>query len=286
MAFMREAGCEVEAVVMKTDNEPALVKVVEEVGRLRAAKGGRGLVVENSPVHSSKSNGYIERSIQGVQGMIRTWRSSLEEKWGVKLDAEHRIWPWLVEWIGWLMSRAEVGADGKTGYERCKGKIARLPGMEFGEGVMWKRRRQEGPLGKLSCMWEDGIYLGVKGTTGEMIVGDRKGVWRTRTVRRKTLAERWTRENLEMVGGVPWQMEEVDGEDLKLEVTVMDKDYRERVREEAAEETVPRRMFIRKQDVEEHGYTTRCPGCVSILRGTARQEHTAECRRRMEKEWG
>ena len=68
MALMREAGCEVEAVVMKTDNEPALVKVVEEVGRLRAAKGGRGLVVENSPVHSSKSNGYIERSAQGGKG--------------------------------------------------------------------------------------------------------------------------------------------------------------------------------------------------------------------------
>ena len=133
---------------MKTDNEPALVKVVEEVGRLRAAKGGRGLVVENSPVHSSKSNGYIERSVQGVQGMIRTWRSNLEEKWGVKLDAEHRIWPWLVKWIGWLLSRAEVGADGKTGYERCKGKIARLPGMEFGEGVMWKRRRHGGTPGK------------------------------------------------------------------------------------------------------------------------------------------
>ena len=31
MAFMREAGCEVEAVVMKTDNEPALVKVVEDM---------------------------------------------------------------------------------------------------------------------------------------------------------------------------------------------------------------------------------------------------------------
>ena len=61
---------------------------------------------------------------------------------------------------------------------------------------------------------------------------------------------------------------------------------REPVHEEAAEEVVPRRMFIRKQDVEEHGYTTRCPGCVSILRGTARQEHTAECRRRMEKELG
>ena len=58
---MRECGCEVEPVIMKTDNEPALVKVVEEIGRLRAAKGGRGMLVENSPVHSSASNGYIER---------------------------------------------------------------------------------------------------------------------------------------------------------------------------------------------------------------------------------
>ena len=77
LAFMQNTGCEVDAVVVKTDNEPALVKVVEEVGRLRVAKGGRGLVFENSPVHSSKSNGYIERSVQGVQGMIRTWRSNL-----------------------------------------------------------------------------------------------------------------------------------------------------------------------------------------------------------------
>merc|ERR1712026_433179 len=50
MAFMRECGCEVEPVIMKSDNEPALVKVIEEVGRLRAAKGGRGMVVESSPV--------------------------------------------------------------------------------------------------------------------------------------------------------------------------------------------------------------------------------------------
>ena len=96
----------------------------------------------------------------------------------MKLDVEHRIWPWLVEMVGWMMSRADVGADGKP---------ARLPGMEFGEAVLWKRRQKGGPLGKLSCMWEDGTFLGVKGTTGEIIVGDKKGVWRTRTVRRKTV---------------------------------------------------------------------------------------------------
>ena len=67
MAFMREFGCELEAVTMKTDNEPALVAVADQVGRLRAAKGGKGMVVEHSPVHSSKSNGIVERAVQSVQ---------------------------------------------------------------------------------------------------------------------------------------------------------------------------------------------------------------------------
>ena len=44
MAFMREVGCELGQVVVKTDNEPALGAVVDEVGRLRAAKGAAGMV--------------------------------------------------------------------------------------------------------------------------------------------------------------------------------------------------------------------------------------------------
>ena len=78
-----------------------------------------------------------------------------------------------------------MGKDGKTAYERSRGKQARMQGMDFGEGILWKRRREGGPLGKLTCMWDDGIYLGVKGSTGEIIVGNEKGVWRTRAVRRK-----------------------------------------------------------------------------------------------------
>ena len=58
------------------------------------------------------------------------------------------------------------------------------------------------------------------------------------------------------------------------------------MREEATEEVVPIKIFRRKQDVEEHGHTVRCPGCVSILRGTARQEHSAVRRRRLVRELG
>ena len=43
-------------------------------------------------------------------------------------------------------------------------------------------------------------------------------------------------------------------------------------------------MYIKNSDVEEHGYTVRRLGCISILRGTARQEHSDACRRRLEKE--
>ena len=70
---MREVGCELERITMKTDNEEALVKVVGEIGRLRASKDGRGMMVEPSPVHSSKSNVYVERTVQEVKGMIWTW---------------------------------------------------------------------------------------------------------------------------------------------------------------------------------------------------------------------
>ena len=106
-------------------------------------------------------------------------------RWSVKLDAEHRMWPWLVETVGWTMSRADSGSRREDGLREGARRHARLPGMELEEAVSWKRLREGGPLGKLPCMWEDGVYLGVKGTTGEMIVGGKKDVGRTRTEREK-----------------------------------------------------------------------------------------------------
>ena len=63
--------------------------------------------------------------------------------------------------------------------------------MMFAEVILWKRRRAGGPLAKVICMCEDGGYLGVKATTEELIVGDMRGVWLSRTVRR-TLEKKTT----------------------------------------------------------------------------------------------
>ena len=184
--------------------------------------------------------------------MIRTIRSDIEGRWGVKIDATHSIWPWIAEHAGFLLTRFEVGRDGKTAYERLKGKSAKVQGMSFAEGILWKRKRKGGPLGKLTCMWEDGIYLGVKATIAEIIVGNRNGVWLTRTVRKKKPAkERWDRRNLEMVVAVPWRKNEndpkMDGERLKSEVVTMDTECREKL--EAEEHVpVPERVYISREN--------------------------------------
>ena len=32
------------------------------------------------------------------------------------------------------------------------------------------------------------------------------------------------------------------------------------------QENIPRNFYIKTKDLEDHGYTAKCPGCVSILR--------------------
>ena len=127
-----------------------MMSVVNEVARLRAAAGGGKFIVEASPVGSSTSNGVVERAIQSVQGQVRVLKLALERRWGVLIPARHCVIPWLVEYAAYLLNRFEVGQDGKTAYERLKGKQARTLGVEFGEAILWRSKPPGGALGKLS----------------------------------------------------------------------------------------------------------------------------------------
>ena len=163
VAFMREVGCEAGDVVVKSDQEPAMKSIVEDIGRCRAAAGGRKYIVESSPVGSSASNGVVERAVQSVEQQVRVMKDAIERRWGLKVPIAHPVITWLVEYASLLLNRFEVGRDGKTAYERCKGKPAKTLGIEFGEVILWKRKPSGGALGKLTCMWEDGVYLGIRG---------------------------------------------------------------------------------------------------------------------------
>ena len=62
VAFMREIGIAGTDVIVKTDQEPAMLKLRREVGVRKAEFGGRW-IEEESPVGSSASNGVVERAI-------------------------------------------------------------------------------------------------------------------------------------------------------------------------------------------------------------------------------
>ena len=97
--------------MLKSDQEAALGKV------LRHAKAHRGegtqTMTEESPVKDSQSNGFIERSIQTIEGQVRTLNLALEKCIGRKLSADSCVIPWLFEHAGNILSLFEVGSDGR-----------------------------------------------------------------------------------------------------------------------------------------------------------------------------
>ena len=285
VAFMKEVGILYGDLVVKSDQEAAVKAILDGAGRARAAEGGGRYVMEQSPVGASASNGVVERAILSIEQQVRVMRSAVEGRWGVKLGTRHPVIPWIVEHAAVLLNRFEVGHDGKTALERNKGKKAKFLGIEFGEAILWKRRPVGGALGKLSCLWEDGVYLGIRGQSGEIVVSDAKGVWRTRTVQRKPIEDRWQETGHEMIRKAPWtEDEDKDPDEAEKLVTEMTDKEKEAEKQFEPEDKIPARFYIRKGDLEKHGYTANCPGCKAALRGTTKQKHTEECRSRFMKE--
>ena len=98
-------------------------------------------------------------------------------------------------------------------------KSSKLMGREFGECVVWRRRPVGSNLAELAVLWGVGVHLGVKGSTGEIIIGNGDGVWRTRTVRRRPEELRWMAEEIEKIKGLPWdhEGEKKEGKVVKLD---------------------------------------------------------------------
>ena len=275
-AFLREIGADTGDITLKSDQEPAMKALLSEVSRHRAAAGGGRTVIEHSAVEDSKGNGVIERAVKSIEGQTRVARSALEMRIGAKIEPEHAVMTWLIEYVSLLLNWYEVGRDGRTAYERNKNKSSKLMGLEFGECVMWRRRPVGSNLAKLAVLWGVGVYLGVKGSTGEIIIGNGDGVWRTRTVRRRPEELRWRAEEIEKIKGLPWdhEGEKKEGEVVRLERLPEEllKQEKQAINEELKQ---PYAFHTKREDYEKYGYSRGCPGCRALLTGTTKQKHTS-----------
>ena len=66
-------------------------------------------------------------------------KSTLGAKWQRSIHDTENVVTWLVEYSAVLLNRREISKDGKTSYERLKGKRGYIPGVEFGEKMLYKK---------------------------------------------------------------------------------------------------------------------------------------------------
>ena len=98
-------------------------------------------------------------------------------------------------------------------------------------GVRWvnfRRNTVGARMAKLGCLWSDGVFLGYRSVTGETVVGNESGVFKTRTFQRCAYEHPWHRQNIDMVGGLPWRTStSVDSEEGIMPAVDIGMDMRE-----------------------------------------------------------
>ena len=215
-------------------------------------------------------------------------KDALEMRLEVRVPSSHNILAWMVEFAATLVNRYEVGRDGRTPHERLRGKASRLIGLEFGERLNFRRTAVGSRMAKLDSLWSDGVFLGYRAVSGEIVVGTKDGVFKTRTVKRKPLEHRWDKQNLGMVGGVPWRTspDQDEGEEVMPAIDIgMEMPEVEIPKPPAGDkQPIPRRLYIKARDIERYGATENCKGCVATLRGQGGVAHSDSCRRRLTEE--
>ena len=113
---------------------------------------------EHSPVAEHQSNGVAERAVKTVQGQVRTLKLALEARISEKVAETSDVVPWMIRHAAMLLNIGQRGDDGRTAWERVKGRRFNREVPEFGERVMYLKPDSLGK-DKLDSRWETGHFF-------------------------------------------------------------------------------------------------------------------------------
>ena len=272
-------------VILKSDNEPALRALVTD-----ALKTLRHQVTqiesvsqETSQEYDSQSSGGTEIGVKLLRGMFKTLKSCLESRIGRGIPLHHPLVPWLVEHAALILCAAARGEDGRTPWERVRGRPFGQLMYYFGESVFYKlptkgpRSQSEGNIGQRMKI---GTFVGYKRSANSYIVvtEDGKETTTTRAMQSRPNSEKWQVENLQKVSCNPWQGRRQE----PLEVEFRQGGSPDPITQPGA--VMPRRMRITKAHLTKYGFTKGCKLCDQIKVYGERQtgmQHTEACRSRI-----
>lgn len=138
----------------------------------------------------------------------------------------------------------------------------------------------------MDSVWAEGVYLGHKTLSEEIIVGNKEGVFKSRTVRRVPVEDRWHSDLLQSLGGSPWKVnpqaeeaeqvmqDEVPSAPLAAPAIPPEPPH------VAFREEAPHRVYVKTDVLKQIGYTLGCPGCRALQTGRMRVGHSDDCRKR------
>ena len=109
--------------------------VREALGRYH----GGPFAPEIYPKGESAANGAAEEAGKTIRGMVKVYKDQIEDKANIKIESGDVIMQWLVSWAAIAYSKFKKGHDGKTAYERQKGKICREEVVPIGEKTFYKK---------------------------------------------------------------------------------------------------------------------------------------------------
>ena len=104
-------------LILKTDQEPAMV-ALQECG---TAASNSEIILRNSPVGESQSNGVIEKAVRDIEDQVRTLKGAAEDRLNTRIGVKSPLFTWLVEHAAWLYNNCHEGKDKKTAIERLQG---------------------------------------------------------------------------------------------------------------------------------------------------------------------
>ena len=206
-----------------------------------------------------------------------------------------------------LMTRyAHVGDLGKTVVQLIRGPTPSRNIAQFGKNILYNPLKLSGRhRGNMEDTFLDGIFLGMRLRSDEILVGTTTGVIKTRTLRRRVEEEQWDTDIARSIKGEPRQLVpgvnsdhvpaaisdragvtlEEDQADTRLEQQDEGIDP-----QEAREVSMPpdrlvtqvrsdtlKRMYVTRGLGKKYGPTPGCPGCATI--GSHHQaSHSDTCR--------
>ena len=93
---------------------------------------------EQTPVGEHQANGLAEEAGRTVRDHARVLKLHIQAQVGREIEANEPIMPWLIRWAAMAFSRFRNGSDGKTPYERQKGRPCDVAAVPFGETILYR----------------------------------------------------------------------------------------------------------------------------------------------------